>query len=314
MADILLSYEVSIHIFVQIITVSLLTLSFYFTIYILKNYTPNATTSKQYNLEKKSYLVVTIIQFFLIIKIILLPFFTYTLDQLSNIIPGAMCAAGVISANEYGEILLIFKIVIILSTMLWLVLNKEDYRTKGFKYFRKKLYFFLFIYILILIEIILELLYFTKLTTVNPVSCCSTLYNAKETQMFSFSTTELLILFYLTYVFLIISAFFKKKYLLSPLSLFFLYLSYLSISYFFSTYVYQLPSHKCPYCLLQYEYNYIGYLIYTSLLLATFYALSASLFRFHNNAYRHTIIWYTIFVLILSAYVIVYFLENKTFL
>jgi hypothetical protein len=33
-----------------------------------------------------------------------------------------------------------------------------------------------------------------------------------------------------------------------------------------SCYIYELPTHHCPFCILQKEYGYIGYLIYLTLL------------------------------------------------
>jgi hypothetical protein len=35
---------------------------------------------------------------------------------------------------------------------------------------------------------------------------------------------------------------------------------------FISLYYYELPTHHCPFCILQGEYHYVGYLIYATLL------------------------------------------------
>ncbi len=177
MSDILFSFEVTTILLVSSILFALLTVAFLNSLFIVKNYKQNSSTQTQYLLEKKSYLVTTIIYLALIVKIVLLPYFTYTINELSNIIPGAMCGAGVISANIYGEVLIVLKIFIILSTMIWLSLNREDLESKNFKYFKKKIWLFLFIYLTITLEIVLEYLFFTNLSTINPVSCCSTLYS-----------------------------------------------------------------------------------------------------------------------------------------
>ena len=112
-SEILLSNEIIIYLFTQIILFILLFIAFYFSIFIIKNWNYEKTTSKQYKLEKTSYLVILIIFFALIVKIFLMPYFTYSIDNLSHIIPGAMCAAGVIKANSYGEILVALKLVIL---------------------------------------------------------------------------------------------------------------------------------------------------------------------------------------------------------
>jgi len=317
LVEILLSYEVGINLFVQSILFILLSVAFVNTAFILKNYNQNATTQLQYTLEKRSYLILSIIKISLIIKIILLPFFTYTLDELSNIIPGAMCAAGVISANPYGEPLIVLKIFLVILTMLWLTLNTQDLLSKGFQYFRAKMWFFEFLYILAILELLLELLFFTNLTTLNPVSCCSTLYGSAEALNplpFQISILELIITFYITYIALMISAYFKKRYFLLIFSLFFAYLSYYSIVYFFSTYIYQLPTHKCPYCLLQQEYYSIGYLIYGSLIIALFYSFKVIIFKFSKNDFHYVILFYSLFLFFVSLNFLMYLIVNRTLL
>ncbi len=69
------------------------------------------STPLQYSLEKESYLVATIIKYIFVLKIPLFLFFIFTLDKLSNVIPGAMCAAGVVNATVHGFYPLILKII-----------------------------------------------------------------------------------------------------------------------------------------------------------------------------------------------------------
>jgi hypothetical protein len=40
----------------------------------------------------------------------------------------------------------------------------------------------------------------------------------------------------------------------------------LSLISFIALYFYELPTHHCPFCILQKEYHYVGYLMYGSLL------------------------------------------------
>ena len=42
--------------------------------------------------------------------------------------------------------------------------------------------------------------------------------------------------------------------------------SCVSLISFISLYFYELPTHHCPFCILQREYGYIGYLLYAALL------------------------------------------------
>ena len=317
LSDILLSYEVGINLFVEILLLLLLSIAFINTLYILKRYKRDSATELQYSLEKKSYLILSIIQISLIIKIILLPFFTYTLDKLSNIIPGAMCGAGVVSANTYGEPLIVLKIFLIITTMLWLTLNREDLHTKESRYFKHKMWFFIIIYIFILLEMLLELLFYTNLSTVNPVSCCSTLYTSTQDSNplpFNISILQLISSFYLIYLALVLSAYYKKRFLFLSLCILFTYISYLSLVYFFSTYIYQLPTHKCPYCLLQSDYYYIGYFIYSSYILALFTSMSAVIYTFTPKSFNISILFYSLFLFFVSINYILYLIINRTLL
>ena len=63
MNSILLSNEIVIYLFVQIILFILLFIAFYFSMSIIKNWNYEETTTKQYKLEKTSYLVILIISF-----------------------------------------------------------------------------------------------------------------------------------------------------------------------------------------------------------------------------------------------------------
>ena len=67
-------------------------------------------------------------------------------------------------------------------------------------------------------------------------------------------------------------AFWRRErggYLLASLSALALLVGIAAIVAFVSPYVYELPTHHCPFCLLQREYGYVGYALYAALLGAT---------------------------------------------
>jgi len=86
-------------------------IAFYLSIKIYFNWNHNSTSKKQYKLERESYLASVIIKYIFIVKIPIFLFFIFTLDKLSDIITGAMCAAGIVDATDYGNYLLIIKIL-----------------------------------------------------------------------------------------------------------------------------------------------------------------------------------------------------------
>ena len=126
MNEILLSSEVIVYLLSETVLYVLLFIAAVSTFAILRKWDFEQFTTEQFALENRSYLVMSIIFFVLLLKIGLLPYFVYTIDALSVLIPGAMCAAGVIDANGYGNPLLAVKIAILFLSGLWLAINHID--------------------------------------------------------------------------------------------------------------------------------------------------------------------------------------------
>ncbi len=317
MSDILLSSEVSVLLFTQLLLLTILSVAIIFTLKILWNYKRGATTALQYKIEKQAYLIIVIIQVVLLIKILLVPFFAYTLNELANILPGAMCGAGVINSNGYGDSALFLQMLIIMSASLWLVLNSEDQKRLDAPYFRVKLIFFIFIYILFLLEVFSEMSFFINLDTTESVQCCSSIYGQDDSSRSLFASMpylEVMGIFYVAYGVVLLSAFFKKRVALFLSSSAFAYIAYYAIVYAFGLYIYELPTHKCPFCMLQSDYYYVGYFIFTSLFVATFYAFRSALYPFAVFEYKRMVFWYTSFIVLTSLPFVIFMIKNRTFL
>lgn len=316
-----LSNEVIIYLFSQTILLIAQVFALYWAIKIVGKWDFNSTSNIQYKLEKKSYLVMLIILFTLIVKIALIPYFAYVIDKLSLIVPGAMCGAGVISANEYGFKLLLLKIFLVFFNGIWIIINNEDLKQRDYPYLKKKFYFFIFIFLFVVLEYILDILYFLNISLLSPVLCCSVIYGVQGSSSLplGLDTQKLLILFYLFYLLTLISNISKQAILSFFVSVIFLYLGYLSVVDFFGTYIYQLPSHKCPFCMLQQEYFYIGYILWATLFIGVFYGISSFVLKYIikrelTYTYTYSIIFNSIFVLICTLYVAIYYLTNGVFL
>jgi hypothetical protein len=289
---------------------------------IILYYNRDATTPKQYKLEKRSYLIATVIRFLLLVKILLFFFFVYTLDILSSYLPGAMCAAGVVNATSYGVALLFLKIILIYFFSFWLVVHKEDMQNENQPYIRFKFILYCIIYFLILIELVLEGLMFIGIDTQSVVDCCGAIFSVNKSTYLSeilalpasVQVSIFYLLFFLMYLFFII----RNHFLFSITNLFFVIVSILSLISFFGTYIYEQPTHHCPFCMLQYDYNYIGYLLYTLLFLGTFYGMSIALLQFSasvkKRVFLKALFFNTFYVIVVTFYVISYYLHNGTWL
>lgn len=322
MGDILLQQNVIILVVAGFLILIMQGLASLFGIYIYKQWDFSSTSAFQYKLEKKSYLIVLILFFSLIAKIVLLPYFAFTIDSLSEVVHGAMCAAGVVGANEYGNFLLGLKIFIIFFVGIWLIINKLDITALDYPFIKTKLILASVIFAFIFIEFILEILYFTNISTDVPVQCCSVIFGVSggsDPLPFGINIQTLLILFYSIYI-LVLIANIQKNPLFSFLSTILLfYFGYYAVTYFFGTYIYQLPTHICPFCMLQSDYYFVGYLILGSLFLGSFFGIVNLVLKLLikqtiQKYFVYSTFFNTIFVIICTSYVVGYYFINGVFL
>ena len=154
------------------------------------------------------------------------------------------------------------------------------------------------------------------------VSCCGTIYSSSASSyisnIFSIDSAVLLSLFYGNYLLIVLFSFLRKKYLFSIANLFFIIISIIAVIVFFGTYIYQLPTHHCPFCFLQKDYYYVGYLIYIFLFAGTFYGVIVAFVhtdeqQMQNNC-KISLVFNTLLVLLLSAYPLIYYVKNGVWL
>lgn len=322
MNEVLLSNQVIVYLLSESTLFLLLLVAFIVSLKVLVKWDFESFTPLQFTLEKQTYLVTTIILFVFAMKFLLILYFIFSIDALSLLVPGAMCGAGVIEANDYGSYLLILKLVILFFLTLWLYINRYDMRTKNHQWFKEKSWLFSFIFLLILVEIGLDFSYFSNIDTHLPVSCCSALFGQLEGANplpFGLSITLLLVLFYLLYALVIVTMKTKQTLLYILANILFVYIAYYAVVYFFGTYIYQLPTHKCPFCMLQAEYIYVGYLLWASLFIGTYIGLSDAistlwLKQSHTRSQKSVTRLLSFFVLLCTAYVAVYYFKNGVLL
>jgi hypothetical protein len=322
MNEALLSNQVIVFLLSEATLFMLLTVAFVVSLKVLLKWDFKSFTPFQFALERQAYLVSTIILFVFLMKFILVVYFIFSIDALSLLLPGAMCGAGVIKANLYGSYLLILKLFILFLLTLWIYVHSYDMRTKNHQWFRQKSWLFSLIFVLIIVELGLDFSYFSNIDTHMPVSCCSALFGQLEGANplpFGLSVTLLLIIFYLLYILIILTI--KSGYTILYIltNILFVFIAYYAVVYFFGTYVYQLPTHKCPFCMLQSEYYYVGYLLWGSLFMGTYIGLSDAvstlwLGKTDLRSKKIVMALLSVFVLLCTAYVAVYYLRNGVLL
>jgi len=284
-----------------------------------------ATTPLQYTLAKQSYLVSTIIKYIFILKLPLFLFFIYTCDKLSGIITGAMCASGVVNLVDFGLYLTLFKLLNLYLFGFWLLLHYADISDENLPFTKLKFFLFVLFSLPLFAEIVLEMAisFFANLNISKIVSCCGTLFSAASTSYISllFSVDALLcaIVFYIFFGIIVVAYWLKNIPVMIFANLIFLMLSIISLIVFFSPYVYELPTHHCPFCLLQKDYYFVGYLLYIVLFAGTFYGMGGGILalltkKAQPRLIKASLVFNSVYVLIISAYPLVYFIRNGVWL
>ena len=248
--------------------------SSFFAILIHRKWDLRNGSELQLVLERRTYLISTILTYIFAFQILSFFLYIFTADRLHTLFVGAMCAAGTLQVNEFGYPALLLKIFNCLLAGIWLILNHTDNRAFDYPLIRKKYVFLLLMAPLLLMEMYLQGAYFLSLQPNIITSCCGSLFSVGETALASELTAlppkPTMFAFYLsTGASLAAGVYFllKKRgaYLFAALSTIMFLISIASILSFISVYFYELPTHHCPFCILQQEYGYVGYPLYASL-------------------------------------------------
>jgi len=243
----------------------------------------NSSAQKQVLLEKKTYLVSTVMNFALFTQILMLFLFGMAADELANVLPGAMCAVGTLSSNSYGFALLNLKIVSFFVYFIWLVVNYLDNQVETYPLVRKKYLGLMLLYPLAVVETVLLFAFAFDLDPSVITSCCGSVYNEGAeglgASLAGASAGFILPIFFSIVILLVLNRFvFNRRdagknwlgnLLEFPLWIVFFITAIVVIISFISTYVYEMLSHSCPFCFMGAEYHYYGVALYLCLFVAT---------------------------------------------
>jgi hypothetical protein len=262
-----------------------------FGIQILRKWDIQSSSEVQLILERKTYLISTILTYMFGFQLVALFLYVFTVDRLHSLFVGAMCAAGTLKVNDCGYPDLILKIAIFLLAGVWLIVNYADNRAYNYPLIKKKYLLLLILTPLVIAEMIFQAGYFLQLRPNIITSCCGSLFSTGKpsltSELASLPILPMKIVFYSSIALTVFSGihFFRKEkggLIFSTLSGLVFLISMAAIISFISLYYYELPTHHCPFCILQKEYGYIGYPLYITLFSAAVAGIGSgllSLFR-----------------------------------
>jgi hypothetical protein len=242
---------------------------------ILEKWDLSSGSELQLSLERRTYLISTILSYTLVFQILSLFLFISTADNLHGLFTGAMCAAGTLNVNSEGYPTLILKIINCILAGVWLIINYADTRGYDYPLIKVKYTLLNILAALVLLETLSQFEFFSLLRGDVITSCCGSLFSTEkpgfagdiaglppgimEPAFFAGMAATVMcgLVFYLKG---------RGGYLFSAVSSLTFLSAAASLVSFICLYFYELPTHHCPFCILQKDYGHIGYVLYAALL------------------------------------------------
>jgi len=244
----------------------------YYGTQILKHWDLQSGEELQLVLERKTYLISTLLSYAFGLQLLSLFLFVFTADSLTPLFVGAMCAAGTLNVNGFGYPTLVLKIINFLLAGLWLVLNHADNLGYDYPLIKKKYLLLVGVAPFILLETALESGYFLNMQPNVITSCCGSLFSSEKaeslgSEIASLPSLPMLWTFYATLgLTLAVGTYCHLKnragYWYPLLSAVAFIVALAAVVSAISLYIYELPTHHCPFCIIMEDYAYIGYLLY----------------------------------------------------
>lgn len=242
---------------------------------VLREWDLSSGSERQLELERRTYLVSTLLGYALAFEILSLFLFVFTADALAPQFTGAMCAAGSLKVSGWGYPVLLLKLGNALLAGLWLILDHADSRGYDYPLIKVKYALLLVLAAPVLLEAGLQAAYFADLRPEVITSCCGSLFGeggkGVGSSLAALPGRPTAVALFATLGLALGGALFtwrtgRGAAATGVLSALALPVALAAVVSFVSPYVYELPTHHCPFCILQREYGYLGYPLYATLL------------------------------------------------
>jgi hypothetical protein len=303
---------------------------------VLRFWDPASDDALQISLESETWLASTLVVYGLALQILTLLLFILAADQFSQVIAGAMCATGSLMSNPFGMATLYFKLAGVFLYGFWLLLHQLDIRVETYPLVRLKFAYLLALLPFLLADVLLQTLYLAGLKPDIITSCCSVVFaqaGPESGNLMGIPPRGLMLAGYyggilalaLVGVMLLKNVGGKawRRLLTAVYSLgwvTFFFLALAVITSIISCYIYALPNHRCPFCIIKPEYNYIGLAIYFTLIGGAFFGASAGVAalvgrhpdltepasRYRQAAIRISLVLLVLFTILTSYHYLLY--------
>ena len=258
-----------------------------FAVRLLRQWDLASGAETQLSLERRTYLVSTVVAFALVSELASLVLFVFNADRMSVMFTGAMCAVGTLNASIYGFPALMAKIGVFFAAALWLTVHHADGKGRDYPFTRLKYKLILGLAPVVVLAAGLQLAYFLDLKPDTITSCCGKMFAPDRPsiagEMAGLGEGAAFLLFAGLGMTLALGAFaawgvWQRVAVLAygTASAAFYIVALAAIISVVSLYVYEHPHHHCPFCILKREYSYFGFALYAPLFAGTAFGVAAS--------------------------------------
>ena len=262
-----------------------------FALHLLRHWNPASGSERQIALERRTYLVSTLVGLSLLLGLPALALFVHNADAMAPFFTGAMCAVGSLKVNVWGMPALFAMLASFFLAAAWLVLNHLDSRGWDTPLMRGKYRLLLVMGPLALAQALLLWLYYLNLNPEVITSCCGSLFGPAASgvaaggvaaTMAALPVSVAMPVFFVGWLLTLATgmAFVARRRfgrLFGLLAALHFPLALAAIVAFIAPYIYEQPNHHCPFCLLQAEHGYAGWVLYLPLFLGTAAGIGAGL-------------------------------------
>ncbi len=262
-----------------------LTMAAGFALVLLRSWDLASSGPGQIALERRTYLVATLVGLLLLLQPFTLALFAYQADAMAPSFSGAMCAVGSLNANAWGWPALAARLAVFFLAAAWVILHRLDCRGWDYPLVRRKYALLLAVAPAALAEAACTWAYFLNLRPQVITSCCGSLFadsgGRLASDLAALPAAPAMLVFALTLALTAAAAAYHLVWgggarLLGGLALVAFPVALAGVVAFVSLYIYEHPHHHCPFCLLQAEHAYAGWWLYPPLFVATAAALGVA--------------------------------------
>lgn len=270
---------------VSAIVTFLVTMAAAFAVRVLQYWDIGSGSERQLRLERRTYLISTLVAFSFVAEIVSLLLFVYNAEAMHTQFVGAMCATGVLNANPWGWPALFLKIAAFFAGAVWLTLNRLDNKGWDYPLIRLKYGALLGIAPLVAAGAVVQARYFLGLQPDVITSCCGALFSPESAgvagEVAGLAPRDAAIALAGSGALVLGSGAWLYRHgtggvAFAGAGAFAFVVALAAVVSLIALYVYEHPHHHCPFCILKPGHDHVGYWLYLPLFAATAFALGAA--------------------------------------